>query len=139
MCQDVFSMIFSSKIFVFFVLLVLPLRYTVQDEYEELRMEMVEKQIRNRGVNDPEVLNAMRAVPRHLFVPDHQKSHAYEDRPLSIGNNQTHNLALYQLNYIHHAKTRTVPNRPTRVNRGSSGGNYAPCSIPTRIGIRQEE
>lgn len=60
-----------------------------QDDYAELRKEMVEKQIRNRGIDDPAVLNAMRVVPRHLFVPEHQVPFAYEDRPLSIGNNQT--------------------------------------------------
>jgi protein-L-isoaspartate(D-aspartate) O-methyltransferase len=60
-----------------------------QDEYAELRNKMVESQIRSRGVDNTAVLNSMRVVKRHLFVPDHQKPYAYDDRPLSIGNNQT--------------------------------------------------
>jgi protein-L-isoaspartate(D-aspartate) O-methyltransferase len=50
---------------------------------------MVEKQIRDRGISDPGTLRAMLKVPRHEFVPDYQQSSAYEDRPLSIGSNQT--------------------------------------------------
>jgi protein-L-isoaspartate(D-aspartate) O-methyltransferase len=72
----------------FFILSLIPIQRG-QDDYAELRKEMVEKQIRNRGINDPAVLNAMRVVPRHMFVPDHQVPFAYDDRPLSIGNNQT--------------------------------------------------
>ncbi|HDQ44986.1 MAG TPA: protein-L-isoaspartate(D-aspartate) O-methyltransferase [bacterium] len=50
---------------------------------------MVSKQIAGRGVKDPRVLAAMEKVPRHLFVPDNIRSHAYEDSPLPIGYNQT--------------------------------------------------
>ena len=50
---------------------------------------MVERQIRARGVEDPRVLDAMRSVPRHLFVPPAERSRAYEDRPLPIGEGQT--------------------------------------------------
>jgi len=55
----------------------------------ELRVQMVERQIAARGVRDPRVLEAMRDVPRHLFVPDDQKAHAYEDRALPIASGQT--------------------------------------------------
>jgi protein-L-isoaspartate(D-aspartate) O-methyltransferase len=50
---------------------------------------MVTEQIEGRGVSDPEVLRAMRAVPRHEFVPETERAHAYEDRPLPIGDGQT--------------------------------------------------
>jgi protein-L-isoaspartate(D-aspartate) O-methyltransferase len=52
-------------------------------------MEMVEKQIVSRGIRDPLVLSAMRSVPRHEFVPQDEARHAYEDRPLPIGEGQT--------------------------------------------------
>ncbi len=55
----------------------------------ELRVQMVERQIAQRGVRDPRVLQALRDVPRHLFVPDDQRAHAYEDRALPIANGQT--------------------------------------------------
>ena len=50
---------------------------------------MVAAQIEARGITNYAVLQAMRSVPRHLFVPDHIRDAAYEDRPLSIGNGQT--------------------------------------------------
>jgi protein-L-isoaspartate(D-aspartate) O-methyltransferase len=53
------------------------------------RERMVADQLAARGIRDERVLAAMRAVPRHLFVPPGQVSHAYEDRPLGIGNGQT--------------------------------------------------
>jgi protein-L-isoaspartate(D-aspartate) O-methyltransferase len=53
------------------------------------RMQMVETQIVARGVRDPRVLEAMRAVPRHLFVPAGLEDHAYSDRPLAVGEGQT--------------------------------------------------
>jgi protein-L-isoaspartate(D-aspartate) O-methyltransferase len=57
--------------------------------HESRRHDMVEKQIRARGVSDPLVLAAMRRVPRHLFVPDDLGGAAYDDRPLPIGEGQT--------------------------------------------------
>lgn len=59
------------------------------DERTDDREAMVETQIISRGVKDPGTLAAMRAVPRHLFVPDSMVSSAYEDRPLPIGFGQT--------------------------------------------------
>jgi protein-L-isoaspartate(D-aspartate) O-methyltransferase len=55
----------------------------------EERMDMVETQIRRRGVTDDDVLAAMETVPRHEFVPDQYKSQAYADHPLPIGYGQT--------------------------------------------------
>jgi protein-L-isoaspartate(D-aspartate) O-methyltransferase len=52
-------------------------------------MEMVERQIRRRGVTDRDVLNAMERVPRHEFIPAQYMSQAYADHPLPIGYGQT--------------------------------------------------
>src|SRR5260370_21743896 len=54
-----------------------------------LRPEMVEKQIRRRGISSPRVLEAMLAVPRHEFVPQASLADAYADKPLPIGESQT--------------------------------------------------
>ncbi len=59
------------------------------DVNELKRLEMVERQIAARGVKDPRVLEAMRRIPRHLYVPAAEQAHAYEDRPLPIGSGQT--------------------------------------------------
>lgn len=56
---------------------------------EALCVEMVERQIRARGVRHARVLEAMLAVPRHRFVPDEYRAAAYDDRPLPIGEGQT--------------------------------------------------
>lgn len=53
------------------------------------RQWMVERQIEARGVVDRAVLNAMRTVPRHEFVPERFRAEAYEDRPLPLGWEQT--------------------------------------------------
>ncbi|MBW2713696.1 MAG: protein-L-isoaspartate(D-aspartate) O-methyltransferase, partial [Deltaproteobacteria bacterium] len=53
------------------------------------RKDMVRDQLEARGIRDPRVLNAMREVERHLFVPDRLKKYSYEDQPLPIGHSQT--------------------------------------------------
>jgi len=58
-------------------------------DFAELRRNMVEHQIRDRGIRDPRVLEAMLAVPRHEFVPTDQRTLAYLDQPLPIGEGQT--------------------------------------------------
>ncbi|WP_414503593.1 protein-L-isoaspartate(D-aspartate) O-methyltransferase [Synechococcus sp. H70.1] len=50
---------------------------------------MVKEQILQRGIRDPRVLEAMRKVPRHLFVPPELRDRAYRDCPLPIGYGQT--------------------------------------------------
>jgi protein-L-isoaspartate(D-aspartate) O-methyltransferase len=57
--------------------------------WESLRHEMVSRQIEARGIRDPRILDAMRSVPRHVFVPEPFRSQAYEDSPLPIGDGQT--------------------------------------------------
>lgn len=77
----------SFRIFAL-LFLALPLMLFSQD-YGRQRNEMVEGQIRNRGIRDTSTLRAMRQVPRHLYVPEDQQRWAYDDRPLPIGYGQT--------------------------------------------------
>jgi protein-L-isoaspartate(D-aspartate) O-methyltransferase len=53
------------------------------------RRRMVEQQLQTRDIVDPRVLDAMRKVPRHRFVPEEHRASAYEDHPLPIGNDVT--------------------------------------------------
>lgn len=55
----------------------------------QARYEMVETQIRKRGIIDSRILRAFQMVPRHVFVPAGQRSTAYRDYPLPIGAGQT--------------------------------------------------
>ncbi len=57
--------------------------------YEAARLDMVSRQLEARGVIEGPVLEAMRRVPRHLFVPDFYLDQAYDDHPLPIGFGQT--------------------------------------------------
>jgi protein-L-isoaspartate(D-aspartate) O-methyltransferase len=59
------------------------------DEWAADRIDMVKRQIERRGVRDPGVLEAMRTVPRHEFVPERERRRAYGDHPLPIGSSQT--------------------------------------------------
>ena len=58
-------------------------------EFAHLRALMVERYLVTRGIRDQRVLQAMREVPRHLFVPQSVASKAYGDTPLPIGQKQT--------------------------------------------------
>lgn len=59
------------------------------DRYSQLRLRMVETQIRARGISDARVLSVMGKVPRHEFVPKAYRGSAYVDDPLPIGHGQT--------------------------------------------------
>src|ERR1700691_2298621 len=53
------------------------------------RQQMVDSQLRARGISDSRVLDAMMRVPREAFIPDPYRHEAYEDHPLPIGDNKT--------------------------------------------------
>jgi protein-L-isoaspartate(D-aspartate) O-methyltransferase len=58
-------------------------------DWDLQRSRMVDSQLRARDIRDPRVLDAMREVPRHLFVPEAERADAYGDFPLPIGYAQT--------------------------------------------------
>jgi protein-L-isoaspartate(D-aspartate) O-methyltransferase len=58
-------------------------------DFVQARERMVQEQLVSRGIKDSQVLRAMAEIPRHLFVESGLWDHAYEDRPLPIGENQT--------------------------------------------------
>lgn len=57
--------------------------------YAEQREKMIQRQVRARGIRDEAILNALREVPREVFVPDRYKAAAYDDSPLPIPSGQT--------------------------------------------------
>ncbi|MDD4255844.1 MAG: protein-L-isoaspartate O-methyltransferase, partial [Methanofollis sp.] len=61
----------------------------MERDYTEARRQMVDQQIRARGVRSARVVAAMLEVPRHLFVPPGLGGAAYGDHPLPIGSGQT--------------------------------------------------
>lgn len=61
----------------------------LERKYLRMREDMVKRQLESRGIKDKNVLNAMRVVPRHLFVSEALMDQAYGDYPLPIGEQQT--------------------------------------------------
>ncbi|HEY2602244.1 MAG TPA: protein-L-isoaspartate(D-aspartate) O-methyltransferase [Thermoleophilaceae bacterium] len=62
---------------------------TSTDVYAGRRREMVDRQLRRRGISNERVLRAMEEVPRELFVPESDRRRAYKDGALRIGEGQT--------------------------------------------------
>src|SRR3989304_4572915 len=60
-----------------------------EEAFARSRREMIERDLRPRGIKDPRVIESMSIVPRHLFVPEKYRPSAYQDRPLPIGEDQT--------------------------------------------------
>jgi protein-L-isoaspartate(D-aspartate) O-methyltransferase len=88
---------------------------------------MVAEQIAARGVTDERVLDAMRTVPRHEFVPEDLRGAAYEDRPLPIGEGQTISQP-----YVVAAMTELARVRPgARVLEIGTGSGYQTAVLAT--------
>jgi protein-L-isoaspartate(D-aspartate) O-methyltransferase len=79
----------SSVMAVCLLLLTCSSRATKEDSYRSARQRMVTQDIQGRGIRDARVIEAMRKVERHLFVPEPYRPMAYADRPLPIGEGQT--------------------------------------------------
>jgi protein-L-isoaspartate(D-aspartate) O-methyltransferase len=75
------------------------------------RAHMIETQLRSRDIRNPDVLDAMRRVPRHEFVSENLRDRAYDDGPLPIGEGQTISqpyIVAYMTQAIEPAKTDRV-------------------------------
>lgn len=78
----------KKSIVIFLSVLLSPTAWA-QEDYASRRARMVSEQLQARDIDDSLVLNAMRRVPRHEFIPDDYKAYAYHDRALPIGEGQT--------------------------------------------------
>jgi protein-L-isoaspartate(D-aspartate) O-methyltransferase len=91
-------MLYRHPLFWICVLLLLPASAASGDEYAQARrqmVELIEQDVRDTSLYidkealDPRVMAAIGRVPRHEFVPDKERRHAYQNRPLAIGHGQT--------------------------------------------------
>lgn len=89
-----------------------------RDGYERARRAMVETQLVSRGIGQPRVLDAMRTVPRHLFVDDALADSAYGDYPLPIGEGQTISQP-FMVAFMTEALELTGPEKVLEVGTGS--------------------
>lgn len=91
-----------------------------QELYEKRRKNMVEHDMKGRGIKDRKVLEVMGRIPRHLFVDESLKDKAYEDYPLPIGEGQTISQP-----YVVALMTEYLRLRPTdRVLEIGTGSGY---------------
>ncbi len=88
---NAFALDFNSMLFIVGLLFLSCCKGHPQnsDIFRTRRDQMVKQQIEARGIVDQKVLNALRKVERHLFVPSEYAARAYSDSPLPIGYNQT--------------------------------------------------
>jgi protein-L-isoaspartate(D-aspartate) O-methyltransferase len=101
-----------------------------------LRERMVDEQLVTRGLRDQRVLQAMRDVPRHLFVPAAFRDEAYADRPLPIGEGQT----ISQPYMVAAMTAALAPDPAARVLEVGTGSGYqaAVLSRLTRLVVTIE-
>jgi len=78
-----------------------------QEEFAQQREQMVETQLKSRDIRNERVLEAMKKVPRHLFMPASVRQYAYVDSPVPIGQRQTISQP-----YIVALMTQTVDPKP---------------------------
>ena len=67
------------------LLLIVPILLGPQSSWKSRRSRMVSDQLITRGISDPRVLEAMRSVRRHEFIPEQYRELAYDDSAVPIG------------------------------------------------------
>ncbi|MCZ6876834.1 MAG: protein-L-isoaspartate(D-aspartate) O-methyltransferase [Acidobacteria bacterium] len=91
-----------------------------QEDFAQQREKMVETQLKSRDIQSERVLEAMKKVPRHLFMPESVRQYAYIDSPVPIGEGQTISQP-----YIVGLMTQTVDPKPgDRALEVGTGSGY---------------
>jgi len=85
---------------------------------------MVRTQLAERGIRDVRVLDAMRNVPRHEFVPESLRQEAYEDHPLPIGEGQTISQPYIVAAMLAHLALQACDQAADRVLEVGTGSGY---------------
>ena len=103
----------------------------MRQNHETLSGQMVEKQLITRGITSLAVLEAMRNVPRHLFVPEHLRSCAYDDCPLPVGYGQT----ISQPYIVAYMTERIEPSPGMKILEIGTGSGYQ-AAVLAYLGCR---
>jgi protein-L-isoaspartate(D-aspartate) O-methyltransferase len=97
---------------------------TERDPFRLQRERMVRMQVAERGIRDVRVLDAMRNVPRHEFVPETFRQEAYEDHPLPIGEGQTISQPYIVAAMLEHLGLQAGDQATERVLEVGTGSGY---------------
>jgi protein-L-isoaspartate(D-aspartate) O-methyltransferase len=100
------------------------------DRFVQPRLHMVETQIGARGIKDKRLLDALRRVPRHLFIPEGQREEAYADEPLPIGQGQT----ISQPYIVAYMTEKLQLRGPERVLEVGTGSGYQTAVLAELVG-----
>jgi len=100
------------------------------EAWRRQRDAMVDQQIAARGVSDPRVLAALRAVPRHRFAPEMYASESYEDHPVALGFGQT----LSQPYIVALMSELVAPRDGERVLEVGAGSGYQTAVLAELVG-----
>ena len=101
-----------------------------EEVFKQQRQEMVKHQLETRDIHDSRVLEAMRRVPRHRFVPEKVRLHSYRDNPLPIGERQTISQP-----YIVALMSQTADSRPHhRALEVGTGSGYQAAVLAQLVG-----
>ena len=100
------------------------------DQWTAARTRMIDSQLRARGINHEGVLDAMRRVPRHRFVPGDQQLYAYADTPLPIGSGQT----ISQPFIVAYMTAALEPSKSDRVLEIGTGSGYQAAVLAEVVG-----
>ncbi len=104
----------------------------MSDPYESRRLAMVTEQVERRGVRDTRVLEALRRVPRHLFLPEENIEIAYDDRPAPIGFNQTISQP-YMVGLMSQCLELTGSERVLEIGTGSGYQTAVLCELAKEV------
>lgn len=102
------------------------------DDYQRARERMLDRHLRDRGIDDERVLAAMAAVPREQFVPAGQAARAYDDRPLGIEEGQTISQP-YIVAFMAQAAQIAESDRVLEIGAGSGYGAAVLGQLAARV------
>ena len=112
-----------------------PVDATSQSDYFQAQRErMVRTQLAERGIRDVRVLDAMRTVPRHEFVPESLRQEAYEDHPLPIGEGQTISQPYIVAAMLEHLGLQAGDQAAERVLEVGTGSGYVTALLSLLCG-----
>ena len=104
----------------------------MQDEFSAERQWMIERHLRARGIHDERVIEAFERVPRERFLPEAERTRAYEDHPIHIGHGQTISQP-YMVALMTQVLAPTKSDRVLEIGTGSGYQTAVLCELAGEV------